>query len=628
MKGSATKCRSPDMLPEGPRSIRFGVFELDQQELELRKDGILLKLPPQPFRVLALLADREGQVVTRDEIQKLLWHDATYVDFERGINHCVSQIRAVLEDHAETPRYIKTLPRRGYRFIAPISAEQPSPKLAPGAAHSRATRLSLAITICFLAVLAVGLSVFKRASVARQRAGAVPLAVLPFENLGDDPKQAYFANAMTDALITQLGRLSELRVTSNQSSMHYAGTTSPPVEIARALNVTRIVRGSVIQSNGRVRISAQLLDASSGDFLWTDSYEGDMQNLLTLQSEVANAIASNIKGVVTLPANRRTPVPQAINPQTLEAYLRGRYYWNKRTPGGLKKSIEYFQDAIERDPTFAQAYAGMADSYNLLAYSGALPPKYAYEQATDAAMKAVRLDDTLADAHTSLADIHSVYDWNWPAAEKEYRRAIELNASYAIAHQWYASYLIAIGRSEEGIEQARKALELDPLSLMINSNLGWSYYLVRRYDDALHQFQATLELDTNFGPAHLNLGRVYEQKGNVAEAISEMKKGISLSGESPGGLAALGHAYAIFGMRSKALETIDRLMALSTDGYVAPYDIAVVYAGLGNDELALAWLQKAYENRCGELMYIKVDPRLDQLRSDNRFRVLQHKMGL
>jgi len=491
------------MLPEGPRRIRFGVFELDQQELELRKDGTLLKLAPQPFRVLALLADCEGQVVTRDEIQKLLWHDATYVDFERGINHCVSQIRAVLEDHAETPRYIKTIPRRGYRFIAPVSVERPTSKMVPVASRGRTVRLFLGIATGFLAVLAVGFLVSKRASLARQRPAGVSLA-----------------------------------------------------------------------------------------------------------------------------EDRRTSFSQAINPQTFEAYLRGRYYWNKRTPSGLKKSIEYFQDAIERDPNFAQAYAGMADSYNLLAYAGSLPPKYAYLQATNAAMKAVRLDDTLADAHTSLADIHSVYDWNWPAAEKEYRRAIELNASYAIAHQWYASYLIATGRSDEGIEQARKALELDPLSLMINSNVGWSYYLVRRYDDALLQFQATLELDANFGPAHLNLGRVYEGKGKMEEAIFEMNKGISLSGESPGGLAALGHAYAVFGMRNKAREIIDHLMTLSEEGYVAPYDIAVVYAGLGNDELALSWLQKAYESRCGELMYIKVDPRLDRMRGDSRFRSLQHKMGL
>ena len=620
------------MAQDEPSAIRFGVFELDLKNLELRKSGTLIRLPPQPFKVLALLANHPGELVTRDDIQQQIWMGAAYVDFERGINHCVSQIRAVLEDDAETPRYIQTLPRRGYRFIAPISKETraavESSERSPLFSLSNASGFRLG-ALCLVVVLAATVFGLKHAATEQKaKLSKVPLAVLPFDNLSGDPRQDYFAEGMTEALITQLGKFSGLRVISKQSVMHFNGVDSPTSEIARELNVNEIVKGSVIQSNGRVRITAQLIDPASGSYVWSDSYEGDIRNILTLQSEVASAIAGKIKIVMTPQERENVKSLQGVNPAAHEDYLRGRYYWNKRTREALNRSIEYFELAIKEDPQYAPAYAGLADSYNLLAFSGALAPKVAYPQATQAAMKALLLDDTLADAHTSLADIRSVYEWKWSEAEREYRRAIELNRSYAIAHQWYASYLIAMGRTEESISEAKQALELDPLSLMINSNLGWSYYLAGRDDEAIEHYRVVIEMDPNFGPAHLNLGRVYEQKEMFEPAILEIQKAISLSNETPSALAALGYAYGVAGKLAQATETADRLKTMSQKGYVPPYDLAVVYAGLGNKDEALRWLQQAYQERSGELLYIKVDPRLVSLRTDRKFLALTREMGL
>ncbi|MGB8590117.1 MAG: tetratricopeptide repeat protein [Candidatus Acidiferrales bacterium] len=617
-----------------PRTLSFGVFELDLQDGELRKAGRLIKLSPQPLRVLALLAARKD-IVTRDEIQELIWNGATYVDFERGINHCISQIRAVLEDNTDTPRYIQTLPRRGYRFIAPVRPIPPGNRdqiqrleQNPSSKFRTGPWLRLA-AICLIVVLTGTVFGLKRASTEQSlRRSKVPLAVLPFNNLSGDPQQDYFAEGMTEALITELGKFSRLRVISKQSVMHFNGIDSPPSEIARQLNVSEIVKGFVLQSDGKVRITAQLIDPTSGTYVWTDSYEGELRDVLTIQGEVASAIASKIRVAMTPQEQERVGATQEVNPSAHEAYLRGRYYWNKRTKQALNKSIDYFQAAIKQDPKYAPAYAGLADSYNLLAYSGALAPNVAYPEATTAAMKALQLDDNSADAHTSLADIQSVYEWKWSEAEAQYRRAIELNPSYAIAHQWYASYLVAMGRPEESISEAKQALQLDPLSLIINSNLGWSYYLAGRYDEAIASLRATLDMDSDFGLAHVNLGRAYVQENMFEPAISEMLKGIALNGESPGALAALGYSYTAAGKTEQAIETVNKLKAMAKSNYVPAYDIAVLYAGLGNKDETMNWLQKAYEERCGELLYIKVDPRLARLREDRRFVALTREMGM
>ncbi len=619
----------------------FGVFELDLQNGELRKAGRLVRLPPQPLRVLGLLATRKD-IVTRDEIQRQIWSDATYVDFERGINHCISQIRAALDDTSGTPRYIQTLPRRGYRFIAtvversrePIQSPPPKPNSSPVSKSSPISRTIPVfgfIAMCLIALVAGSVFAWKRVSAEQKlRQEQVPLAVLPFNDLSGDPQRDYFAEGMTEALIAQLGKFSRLRVISKQSVMHFNGSNSPPSEIARQLNVSEIVKGFVLQSNGKVRITAQLIDPASGTYIWTDSYEGDLRDVLTIQREVATAIAAKIRIAMTPEERARdgNRMPEEVKPKAHEAYLRGRYYWNKRTQEGLTKSIEYFQDAVKEDPNYAAAYAGLADSYNLLAYSGALAPDVAYPQATRAVMKALELDDTSADAHTSLADIKSVYEWKWSEAEAQYRRAIELNPSYAIAHQWYASYLVAMKRPEESFMEAKQALELDPLSLAINSNVGWSYYLAGKYDNSIETWRATLEMDPSFGLAHLDLGRAYQQKNMNGLATSEILKAIDLSGETPGALAVLGYSYAVAGNIPKANKIVNKLKQMATTSYIPAYDIGVVYAGLGSRDEALTWLRKSYKERCGELLYINVDPRWNGLRADPQFIALTREMGL
>lgn len=615
----------------GRGTLCFGVFELDLQSGELRKAGRLIKVSPQPLRVLTLLAMR-NDVVTRDEIQKQIWSDATYVDFERGINHCISQIRSVLDDNTGTPRFVQTLPRRGYRFVAPVVQRDREQLPAPQPSSSQKSRtapLFASVALCLIVVLTSSVFAWKRITTERNvQRPRVPLAVLPFNNLSGDPRQDYFAEGMTEALITQLGKFSRLRVISKQSVMHFNGIDSPASEIARQLNVDEIVKGFVLQSNGKVRITAQLIDPALGTYIWTGSYEGDLRDVLTIQNEVASAIAAKIRVSMTPQEQERVRGAEEVDPAAHLAYLRGRFYWNKRTRQALDRSIEYFQTAVKEDPNYAPAYAGLADSYNLLAYTGALPPQVAYPKATAAAMKALQLDDTSADAHTSLADIRSVYEWKWSEAEVEYRRAIELNSSYAIAHQWYASYLVAMGRPEQSVSEAKEALRLEPLSLAINSNLGWSYYLARRYEDAIAGWRATLEMDSDFGLAHLDLGRAYEQKNMYAAATSEMLKAIALCGETPSALAALGYSYAAAGQPTQTIAIVNRLKAMAETRYVPAYDIAVLYAGLGSKDEALHWLQMAYTERCGELLYIKVDPRLDNLRGDPRFVTLMRDMGL
>ncbi|MGA9471323.1 MAG: winged helix-turn-helix domain-containing protein [Terriglobales bacterium] len=617
--------------PGGKGILCFGVFELDLESGELRKAGRLIKVSPQPLRVLALLATR-NDVVTRDEIQKQVWSDATYVDFERGINHCISQIRAVLDDNTGTPRYVQTLPRRGYRFVAPVVPRDrdqlPSAQASSSQKSKTAPRFAFVAVCLTVALASTGFAWKRIAAEHNLQRPRVPLAVLPFNNLSGDPQQDYFAEGMTEALITQLGKFSRLRVISKQSVMHFNGNDSPPSEIARQLNVDEIVKGFVLQSNGKVRITAQLIDPALGTYVWTGSYEGDLRDVLRIQREVASAIAAKIRVSMTPQEQQRVRGNEEVDPAAHLAYLRGRFYWNKRTRPALDRSIEYFQTAVKEDPNYAPAYAGLADSYNLLAYSGALPPQVAYPEATAAAMKALQLDDTSADAHTSLADIRSVYEWKWSEAEAEYRRAIELNSSYAIAHQWYASYLVAMGRPEESVSEAKEALRLDPLSLAINSNVGWTYYLARRYQDAIASWRATLDMDSDFGLAHLDLGRAYQQQNMYEPATTEMLKAIALCGETPSALAALGYSYAAAGKPAQTIEIVNRLKAMAETSYVPAYDIAVLYAGLGSKDEAFRWLQVAYRERSGELLYIKVDPRLDNLRGDPRFVTLLRDMGL
>jgi serine/threonine protein kinase len=456
------------------------------------------------------------------------------------------------------------------------------------------------------------------------------LAVLPLENLSRDPEQDYFADGMTEALISELSRISSLKVISRTSVMRYKGTRKSLQEITQDLHVDAVVEGSVQRSGQRVQIRAHLIQGATETRLWGNSYERDLRDVLALQGEIAEGIAKEIKAGVTQQNWARQASARPVNPMAYEAYLKGRYHWYKRSPESLNKSLQYFQEAIERDPNYASAYSGMADSYNLLGWAliGVQAPREAFPRAKSAARRALEIDDRQAEAHAALAWTSYVYDWDWQTAEREFKRALELNPRYAPAHIWYSHYLESVGRSEESFAESKRALDADPLGLVINTHLGWYYLFTRKYDLAIEQLQKTLELDPHFILAHMFLGQAYQQKGMMDEAIREFQEAVSLSRRNPVYLGGLGQAYALAAKRREAMGVLEELKKQSRQRYVAARAIAEVYIGLGERDQAFFWLGKAIEERDGWLVHFRGDPRYDPLRSDPRFADLLRRIGL
>jgi serine/threonine protein kinase/tetratricopeptide (TPR) repeat protein len=454
------------------------------------------------------------------------------------------------------------------------------------------------------------------------------LAVLPLENLSRDPEQEYFAQGMTDELITSLAKISALRVISRTSVMRYKGTHKPLPEIARELNVDGVIEGSILQSGDRVRITAKLIQAKTDRHLWAKSYERDQRDVLALQDDVARAIANEIKVKLTPQEQARLTSACPVNPEAHEAYLKGRYEWNTRTEEGLKKSLRYFEQGLAVEPSYAAAYSGLADSYMILWNNGFLGPDECIPKARAAALKAIEIDDNLAEAHTSLAYLMGNYDWNWIASEREFRRAIELSPSYANAHHWYALQLASMGRHEEAIEEIKKARQLDPLSPRINANVGGNLYQARQYDQALEELNKALELNPNDTVTHSLLGLAYLQKGKKQEAIAELLRANQLIGNKGGTPLVLAQVYAFAGERDQARKMLEKLETQAKRRYVSPSQIGLIYAALGERQQAFAWLERAYEQRDSLLLVLKVDARFDPLRSDPRFQDLLRRVGL
>jgi serine/threonine protein kinase/tetratricopeptide (TPR) repeat protein len=451
------------------------------------------------------------------------------------------------------------------------------------------------------------------------------LAVLPLANLSRDPEQDYFADGMTEALITDLAKATDLRVISRTSVMHYKGTEKPLPEIARELHVDAVVEGSVQRSENRVRITAQLIRAATDQHLWADSYERDLQDILGLQNEVAHAITQQVEGRLSQKNEARRESFRPVNPEAYEAYLKGRYFWNKRDRASLEKSLGYFNEAIAKDPNYALAYAGLADVYVVIGSDWAMAPKDVNEKAKAAAKKALEIDDSLVEAHTSLASIYH-NEWNWQGAEREFKRAIELNPSYATAHHWYSIFLATVGRFDETVKEATKAAELDPLSLIISASLGNRLNEARRYEDAAKQCRKTLDMDPNFGLAHLCIGTSAVNEGHFQEGIPELQKGIELLPGSPYSLGQIGIAYALSGDHARAREILSKLKNPSQP-YLPAFSIATVYAGLADKEQTIFWLNKGYEERNDDMIYMKIEPVLDPIRSDPRFQDLIRRVG-
>jgi serine/threonine-protein kinase len=489
---------------------------------------------------------------------------------------------------------------------------------AAGATSRRRQWIGLAVIVGVLAVAASALELRTRATSGRIQS----LAVLPLENLSRDKEQGYFVDGMTEALITDLAKINALRVVPRTSVMRYKDTPKPLADIARELNVDAVVEGSVLQAGDRVRITVQLIRAATGQHLWADSYERDARDVLIVTDDVARTIAQKIEVTLTPEEHVRLSTSQAVDPEAYKLYIKGRYFWEKRTQDSIQRAMDYFRQAIDRDPAFAAAYSGVADCYSSLGSSfdvGSQAPSDVQPKAKAAALKALQLDDSLAAAHNSLAYVKLNYEWDWAGAEAEFKRAIELNPGYSHAHHWYAHSLISSGRSDEALASSRRALELDPLSPIINVHLGWHYLYSRQSDRALDQLGKTLELDPNNALASWYRGLAFEQKKQYPEALREMR---SAEDRLQGNLAVrsdIGHVYAVSGNKGEAERVIRWLEQESARRYVNPYEVGLIYIGLGENDQAFAWLEKAYRERSDQLVYLSVDPRLDPVRSDTRF---------
>jgi TolB-like protein/DNA-binding winged helix-turn-helix (wHTH) protein/Tfp pilus assembly protein PilF len=642
--------------------VRFGVFEVDLKACELRKRGLRLKLPEQPFQVLVVLLENPGEIITREELRNRLWPGDTFVDFDHGLNNAVMRLREVLGDSSENPRFVETIPRRGYRFIAPVVGPafpvptstdselesglvpiQATPQLVQRAASEAislpasirrrpsTTRLAILIPAIFVVagLLVAGFRYSRINANKTSPARSKSLIVLPIENLSGDKDQEYFADGMTDDLIASLAKIRSLRVISRSTAMAYKGTRKPLSQIASELNVDAVFEGTVLRVGNRVRITAELVQVSTDRHLWAETYESQMGDILALQNRVSSAIVNEIRINLTPEDQERLARNPAVAPEGYENYLKGRYYWNKRSDENLTRAIGYFEQATHQDPHYALAYAGLSDCYAIISAEifGTMPALEAAPKAKAAALRALEIDPKLSEAETSLATVKFNYDWDWSGAAAGFAKSIHDNPSYATAYQRYSLYLMAMGRPEDSMEQINKARELDPLSISINFSLGWRFYMARQYDRAIQQLRNTLEMDPSYELPHLVLGLSYAQKRDFALAIPELRKAVELSHGTPLMISALANAYARSGNKGEAERLLTDLISESKTQYVSPYYFAVLYVGLGKREEAIDWLEKALADRSNGLVFLKVEPELDDLRSNPRFVALQRKLN-
>jgi TolB-like protein/DNA-binding winged helix-turn-helix (wHTH) protein len=615
-----------------PRARRFGPFILDLRTGELKRDGRRIALQGQPAQFLVLLMSRPGELVTREDLRAKLWPEDTFVDFDHGLNNAVNRVREALGDSAGSPRYIETIPRKGYRFIAETEAppetsppiESASTGLFPARALSRRVLMLSGLAILLAAAVGWGWYRFQEKSL-QAPARIQSLAVLPLANLSGDSSQEYFADGMTDELTTALAKISALRVTSRTSTARYRDTREPIQQIAHELNVDAIVEGSVARSGNRIRITAQLIDARNDRHMWAESYERDLSDILNAQNTVAREIAQQVRANLTPAERDALTVRSTVVPEAYDAYLRGRKELGKQRQEAFRKGLEYFQQAIALDRLYAPAYAGLADSYSLLANYSALPPLEAFPKAKSAAVKALDLDHNLAEGHTSLALVKHHFDWDWAGAEAEYKLAIQLDPNNAITRLRYAELLSNLARHDEAIGQMKVARGLDPLSLLIRSNMARFLYYARRYDEAILESKQILAAAPHHPWAQVTLAFCYEQKGMYSESLTEAE---TLRREFNGvdGIGSA-HLFARMGRLQDARRVLKYHEQPAADGVQDWVFIAAVHAQLGEKDRALQWLDQGYKNRDYFMTFIKTDPFMDPLREDSRFADLLSRVG-
>jgi TolB-like protein/DNA-binding winged helix-turn-helix (wHTH) protein/tetratricopeptide (TPR) repeat protein len=621
------------------RLYEFGPFRLDPAERKLLRGNEIVVLTPKAFDTLLLLVRNSGHLLEKDDLITMLWPDS-FVE-EGSLSNNVFLLRKAL---GEDPAYIETVPRRGYRFVgavrqfpraSPAQLDKPPEVGAPGIASlpakvRRPWRSWAALGIAAVALLA-SLASASWFYIRAGRGGETidSLVVLPFVNANADPNTEYLSDGITESLINSLSQLPNLKVMSRDSAFRYKGKETDAQTVGRELGVRAIFKGRVTQRGDTLNISAELIDARDSRHIWGQQYDRKLAEMVALREEIPREMASALRVRLTGAEERRLTKSYTANPEAYQDYLKGRYWLNKSTEEGFNKGIEYLQQAIARDPTYALAYSGLADCYSSLADFGLVPAKEGYLRAKDAALKAVELDDTLAEAHGSLALIKSSYDWDWSGADKEIRRAIELNPSYADAHRLHAEVLWQTGRLNEAIAESKGNLELDPISLGNNVDLGVEYFLARQYDQAIAQERKVLELDPNYIDAYYFRGMAYVKKSMYKEGMAEFEKGVAISPVDTEALTGLGYGYAVTGRTVEAHRILDKLNELSKHEYISPVWRAKIYAGLEEKDKAFEWLEKAFEDRSiVSVGYIKTNPMFDPLRSDPRFADLLRRTNL
>ena len=622
---------------KSPSVSRFDSFELDFRARELRKNGVKLRLQGQPIQVLAVLLNRSGELVTREELRAEVWPEDTFVGFDHSLHNAIARIREVLGDSASDPRYIETLPRRGYRFIGKVETVAPEDTTVPGVPEQvvplpirhNSGRLRAAIAITTLTLVVGGLALW----LPHRTSAALPLrsiAVLPLDNLSGDASQEFFVEGMTDELITNLAKVSSLRVISRTSVMRYKATKKQLPEIARELNVDGIIEGSVMRSGGRVRITAQLLHGPTDRHLWAETYDRDLGDVLKLQREVAEAIAMQVRAQLPAAQQAHLPTVRSVHPEAYDAYLRGRYYMTTEftKPQQLLRAQRYFRESIAKDPGFALAYSGLADSYTYLAIFRYLAPRSAYQSAQQAIHQALELDDNIGEAHDTLGVLSWRFERDFAAAEREFNHAIALDPSYSCTHEDNSLYLGLLGRRSEALAELTRSKELDPGPSSVMTEAG-TYYQLRDYTRLLEVSREGVRSNPTEWVEHYYLGIGYEATGKLLEAISEYQKAVEISEGDQEPIASLAHGYAVLGKKAEAQKILRDLEQRSANVYVSPYLLATIYAGLGDKDRAFEFLEKAFEERNLDMSFHwNADLRIDNLRSDPRFAGLARRSGV
>lgn len=632
----------------------FGSFQLNPPERLLLCDGQPIPMTPKAFDLLVVLVERGGHLVEKEELLKAVWRGS--IVEEGNLSVTVSFLRKALNDDRGLHKYIETVSGRGYRFVADVrevdELESMLARVRPGDPRAngesstvpaqdsavlptippkRISRWSIPVAALVLVTLLVLVRVVLRregGSIQTQGPATIQsLAVLPFQTLGAKGGDEYLGLGMADALITRLGNTGKIIVRPTSSIQKYAGEAVSPQAVGREQGVDAVLDGRIQREADRVRLTVQLIRVRDGVQLWGETFDREFTNIFALEDALSERVAQSIRLKLTGEETRRFTKRPTQRPDAYEAYVKGLYFWNKRTDKGMQKGLEYFHQAITLDPTFAEAYVGVAGSYATLGLYAAIPPREAFPAAKEATKRALEMDDGLAEAHATLGFINFYYDWNGVDAANEFHRALTDNPNYAMAHSWYGESLAAMGRYPQAIAEAQRALEDDPLSLIIGSNAGWTLSLAGKGDQAIEVLKKAIEIDPSFPRTHFRLGRAYEQKKAYDLAISELEQAVSLSGGDACYKGSLGHVYAVSGKADQARQVLQDLEGLSGRKYVPSYAIALVYAGLGDNDRAMTWLQKAYEDRSTSMVFLKSDPELSSLHSDLRFEQLSKRVN-